>query len=235
MQGKPSVPAAVSWIITHNPAVYECFREKIVNYHALAGKIKPEVEKLTGKRTTINTIVVAIARYSSTIVPLPPSEPMAVLRNARITLASDVVDVTIKGKRQELFQMVKRLADLSSSLNEPSHLFQLSKSIKVIADENEYASIIRPSLDGALIARETTSLSRLEISLSPEVEMMPGFGLFLTELLYREGISIRQTYIGEETVLILGRDDGPKAYETLKQEIDKAREEKPEPVKSRAR
>ena len=227
---KPSIPTVVASIITHNPAVYECFRQKLINYHALAANIKAEVEKQAGKPTTINTIVVAITRFSTTIVEVIKPQPFLVLKDARIMLASDVVDVTIKGKKSELAQVVKRLADLSSSLNEPAQVFHLSNSVKLIADETEYASIIRSSLDKVLIAREITHLSRLDIRLSPEVEVTPEFGLFLTELLYRRGISIRHTYIGEESVLILGRDDGPRAYEVLRQEIDRARATRVEAV-----
>ena len=220
---RTSIPTVVASIITHNPAVYECFKQKLLNYHALAANIKGEVEEQAGKTTTINTIVVAITRFSSTFTGLEKAQPFLILKDARIMLASDVVDVTIKGKKSELAQVVKRLADLSPNLNEPAHLFQLSNSIKLIADESEYVSVIRSTLDKVLIARETTRLSRLDIRLSAEVEMTPEFGLFLTELLYRHGISIRNTYIGEESVLIIGRDDGPRAYGILRQEIDRAR------------
>lgn len=220
---KLSIPTVVESIITHNPAVYECFKQKLVNYHALAANIKNEVEKMAGKPTTINTIVVAITRLSNTVAEVSKPQPFLILKDARITLASDVVDITIKGNKSELLQTVKRIADLSSNLNEPIHIFQLSNSIKLIADESEYVSTISSSLDKVLIARETTQLSRLGVHLSAAVEMAPDFGLFLTELLYRHGISIRDTYIGEETVLILGRDDGPRAYEVLRREIDKSR------------
>jgi hypothetical protein len=108
-------------------------------------------------------------------------------------------------------------------LNEPIHLFQLSNSIKLTADEAEYTTLIRGALGKGHIAKETTKLSRLDIHLSPEVETTPEFGLFLTELLYRHGIRIHQTYIGEETILILDRDEGPKAYEILREEIDRSR------------
>ncbi len=204
--------------------MYECFKQKLVNYHALAAKIKPEVEKLAGKPTTINTVVVAITRLSSSLQGTGPIQPRPslVLKDARITLTSDAVDVTIKGKKPDLIQVMKRLVDLSSNLSEPAHIFQLSNSIKLIADDAEYASVIRPSLDKMLIAGETAKLSRLDIRLSPEAEITPGFGLFLTELLFQQGINIRRTYIGEETVLILERDDGPRAYETLRREIDEA-------------
>ena len=223
-----SIPAVVASIVTHNLAVYECLKQKIVNFHALAANIKPEVERQAGKPASINTIVVALTRFSDTITKVDKPKPLVILREARITLASDVVDVTIKSKKFELFQIVKRIADLASSLTEPIHLFQLSNSIKLIADEREYNSLIRSSLDKILIARETAQLSRLAISLSADVATAPEFGLFLTELLYRHGINLRHTYIGEETILILGRDDGPRAYDILRQAIDRVRTALPE-------
>jgi hypothetical protein len=218
-----SVPTAVASIVTRNQAVYECLKQRIINYHALSANIKSEVESLTGRPARINTIVVALLRFSETIPKVSKPKRQLILREARITLASDVVDVTIKANKSELFQIVKRLAELSSTLNESAHLFQLSNSIKLIADEREYDSMIRPSLDRIHIVRETTQLARLDIHLSPDVENTPEFGFFLTELLYRHGIKIRHTYIGEETVLILERDDGPIAYEILRREIDKSR------------
>jgi hypothetical protein len=222
---RPSIPAVVASIITHNPPVYECLKAKLINYHALAANIKSEVEKKAGKPTTVNTIVVAIMRFSDSVREAEGKSEgaLSVLRAARITLASDVVDVTIKTKKSELLSMVKLIAELSSALNEPVHLFQLSNSIKLTADEAEYTALIRGSLGKGHIAKETTKLSRLDIHLSPEVEITPEFGLFLTELLYRHGIRIHQTYIGEETILILDRDEGPKAYEILREEIDRSR------------
>jgi hypothetical protein len=223
---KPSIPAVVASIITHNPPVYECLKAKLINYHALAANIKSEVEKKAGKPTTVNTIVVAIMRFADSIREADDGEnrgALRILKAARITLASDVVDVTIKTKKSELLSMVKLIAELSSTLNEPIHLFQLSNSIKLTADEAEYVTLIRGALGKGHIAKETTKLSRLDIHLSPEVEITPEFGLFLTELLYRHGIRIHQTYIGEETILILDRDEGPKAYEILREEIDRSR------------
>jgi hypothetical protein len=227
---KPSIPAVVAVIITHNLPVYECLKGKLINYHALAANIKSEVEKKAGKPTTVNTIVVAIMRFFDSIEDVGGGHegPLHVLKAARITLASDVVDVTIKTKKSELLPMVKQIAELSSTLNEPIHLFQLSNSIKLIADEAEYTTMIRGSLGRGHITKETTKLSRLGIHLSPEIETTPEFGLFLTELLYRHGIRIHQTYIGEETILILDRDEGPKAYEILREEIDRSRTATPE-------
>jgi hypothetical protein len=219
----PSIPTVVAAIITRDLALYECFKRRLVNYHAIAASIKPEVERLAGRPTTINTIVVAITRLSDTEPRAGGEKPMNVLKDARITLASDVVSVTISARKSELYEIAKRIGELSAKVSEPTRMFQLSSSIELIADEKEYESLMKSSLESFEITRETKELSRLDIHLSPAAELTPEFGLFLAELLYRHGISIWQSYIGKETVLILNRSNGPLAYEILQEEIDASR------------
>jgi hypothetical protein len=218
-----SIPSVVATIITRDLALYECFRRRLVNYHAVAASIKADVEKLAGRPTTINTIVVAITRLSDANARLVNEKPVTSLMGARIALASDVVSVAIEARKSELYELAKRIGQVSSSLSEPVRMFQLSGSIELIADEGEYGSLIKSALESFEISRETTELSRLDIHLAPAAQLSPGFGLFLAELLYRHGISIRQSYIGEETVLILKRSDGPLAFEVLQGEIDASR------------
>lgn len=218
-----SIGTIVASVVTHDHAVYECLKQKLINYHALASVIKPEVERLAGRPTSVNTLVVAIKRFSDTVKKTDERKPLQILKEARITLSSDVVDVSITTSRAQLFPMIERIAKLSSDLSEPVHVFQLSHTIKLIVDEGEYKSFVRSALTKLRIEKETTQLSRLDIRLSQGVEKAPEFGLFLTELLYRNGVTIRQTYIGEETILILSREDGPRAYEILRHEIDRSR------------
>jgi hypothetical protein len=210
-------------VITSDFALYECFRRKLLNYHAVAANIKAEVERQAGRTTTINTIVVAMARFNDSAAKPGREKPLSVLKGARISLATDVVDVSIRASKSDLYVIAKRIGELSESLNEPIRIFQLSRSIELIVDDRDYQSMIKSSLEGTAITKETMELSRLDIQLTPPVDMASEFGLFLTELLYRHGINIRQTYIGEETVLILERSDGPRAFEIIQAEIDKSR------------
>ena len=218
-QYKVSVQSAVGLIITKNQPIYECIKQKLINYHALAAKIKPEVDKLTGRKTKINTIVVGIKRFSDTIADIEVEEPLNILRDAHITLASRIADVTIKAKKSEFPAILKRITEISSSLNELPHIFQLSNSIKLVADVRDYEAFIRSGLSGWRITKEEMNLSKLSLHLPSKVESTPGFASLITELLYRSGINILNTYIGEETILILDRNDGPRAYEILEREI----------------
>jgi hypothetical protein len=216
---KISVPGAVALIITQNQPIYECIKQKLINYHALATKIKPEVDKLTGRKIKINTIVVGIKRFSDTTADIKLEEPLNILMDAQITLASRIANVTIKAKKSEFPAILKQITEISSSLNETPHIFQLSNSIKLVADAREYEAFIRSSLSEWHITKEEMDLSKVSLHLPSKVESTPGFASLITELLYRSGINIINTYIGEETVLILNRNDGPRAYEILEREI----------------
>lgn len=218
-QERITVPGAVASIVTNNQPIYECVKQKLVNYHAVAAKIKPDVDKITGRKTSINTIVVAIKRFADTITDVILEETLDILKDARITLASQFAGVTIKAKKSEFPIILKQLTELSSSLNEPPHIFQLSNSIKLVVDSDDYESSFKPRLSKWHITKEEMDLSKLSLRLPSEVERTPGFASFITELLYRSGINILNAYIGEDTILILDKSDGPRAYAIFEREI----------------
>jgi hypothetical protein len=216
-----SVPEAVESIVIHNQVFHTSLKLRIVNYHALAKVIKSEVEKLTGKPTTVNTLVVAIKRLSDTLTQgrkehYPPSDT---LRDATITLTSDVADITIRSKKSQFLNILKRIVELSSRLDEPPDLFKSPNFIKLIANEKEYESLIRPELGGGYDIEEMAGLSKLTLHLSRPEKKDSGFALFISELLYRQGINMVHSYIDEDTIILVKKEDAPRAYDILQQEI----------------
>jgi hypothetical protein len=218
-QDRITVQSAITSIITKNHPTYECLKQKIINYHALAANIKPEVEKLTGRQISVNSIVVAIKRFSDTFTNLDFQEPLDILKDTRITLDSRIANVTINAKKFEFPDILEQINKASLSLSESPHIFQLSKSIKLIVDAGDYETFIRSNLRKWHIANEEMDSAKLSLHLASGVEMTPGFASLITELLYRSGINVINTFIGEETILILERTDGPRAYEILDREI----------------
>ncbi|MHB8566506.1 MAG: hypothetical protein ACYC7D_09755 [Nitrososphaerales archaeon] len=198
---------------------------RIVNYHALASVIKSEIEKITGKSTTVNTLVVAIKRYSDTLKEenrkLPPID---VLKDATITLTSDVADVTMRPKKSEFSGILKKIVEISSQLDETPDLFKSSNLIKLVAGEKEYKALIRTGLAKAHVVKEMMGLSKLTLHLSPLAKKNSGFAVFLSELLYRDGIDVTYSHIDEDTVLLVNNGDGPRAYEILQREIFRSKE-----------
>lgn len=213
----PSVPVAVESLVTRNPAIHMCLKLRIVNYHALAAIIKPEVEKITSKPTTINTLVVAIKRFSDSLTEenkkLPA--PLGILRDATITLTSNIADVTLRPKKTEFLGVLKKIVEISSQLDESPDLFKSSNLIKLVAGEKEYKSVIRNELGKSHIAKELMGLSKLTLHLSPTAKRDAGFALFISELLYRKGIEVVHSYIDEDTVILVNEADAPRDFEIL--------------------
>ena len=65
-------------------------------------------------------------------------------------------------------------------------------------------------------AIELVSITRVP----PASEKVPGIASFITELLYRNGVSIIDAFLGyEDIVLIVQEKFVPKAYQALSEEI----------------
>ncbi len=165
---------------------------KLLNFHALAEQIQAEVKEVSGRDASINTLVVAIKRFSDT---MPDGGLVAskVLKDARISLSSGIVDVTIRTPRTQFPAIVKELADAASGLSEFPNIFPLSNSIKLILQGDDYA-LVQGELERYGQVTTQPNVARLTLNLSPRAEMTPGISSYITELLFRNGVNILDAF-----------------------------------------
>ena len=220
---RPTISGVVVDLLTRNHPIYQHIRMGLINYHALAARIKPTVDRITGRDVNVNTIVVIIKRFSDAQSKLGLPLTMSVLRNSKMTLSSGVVDLTITPKREAFITELKRLVELSAELNERPHIFPLVSSIKIIADANDYEKL-KTALKSRYSLKPRLNAAKITIHLSEEAERSPGIAAYITDLLYRNGINIVDAFLGyEEIILILDESDGPRAYTILEEETGKGR------------
>ena len=220
---RPTISDVVADLLTRNLAVNQHLRMGLINYHALASRIKPTVDRITGKDVNVNTLVVLIKRFSDaqSKLGLPPT--MSVLRDSKMTLTSGVIDLTITPKRADFINELKRLVELSTELDERPHIFPLVSSIKIIADANDFGKL-KAALEGQYSLRPRMNTAKLTMHLSEEAEKSPGIAAYITDLLYRNGINIVDAFLGyEDIILILEESDGPRAYTVLEEATGEAR------------
>lgn len=220
---RPTISEVVIDLVSRNHPVCQHIRMGLINYHALAARIKPTVDRITGRNVNVNTIVVIIKRFSDaqSKLGLPPT--MSVLRNSKMTLSSGVVDVTIYPKREAFINELKRLVEISTELNERPHIFPLVSSIKIIADANDYEKL-KTALKARYPLKPRTKTAKITIRLSEEAEKFHGVAAYVTDLLYRNGITIIDAFLGyEDIILILDESDGPRAYTILEEETREGR------------
>lgn len=218
-QNKVTVPEAVREVLSRNYPLYQCLKLKLTNFHSVAEYIKPEVQRATGKPTTINTLVVAIKRFSDMLEKPQYGDPVKTFENSRITLSSGITDLTIKAPKKEFPRIVKELTDASVDLSEFPNIFPLATSIKLIIPTNEYATI-RPRLKHLDIVSSHSDAAKLTVYLPPKSERVPGIASYVTELLYRNGVNIVDAFLGyEDIIIVVEGPDGPTAYDVLSREM----------------
>ncbi len=214
-----SVPEAVREILTRNYPIYQCLKMKLMNFHSLAEFIQPQIQQLVGKETSINALVVAIKRFSDTLSNDKTPDTSRVLKDARISLSSGIIDVTIRVPRTQFSTVVKELSEAANNLSEFPHIFPLSNSIKLILPAEDYA-LVQGTLEHIREATTQANVSKLILNLSPRAEMTPGIASYITELLFRNGVNILDAFLGYGDIIMVVDDrDGPIAYDVLQKEI----------------
>ncbi len=214
-----SVPEAVREILTRNYPVYQCLKMKLMNFHSLAELIQPQVQQLSGREASVNTLVVAIKRFSDTLSNSNSPDASRVLKDARISLSSGIVDVTIRAPRTQFSTIVKELSDAASELSEFPHIFPLSSSIKLILPGEDYA-LVRKKLENLKEVTTQVNVAELTLNLSPRAEMTPGIASYITELLFRSGVNILDAFLGYgDIIMVVDDKDGPLAYDVLLRDI----------------
>jgi hypothetical protein len=192
---------------------------KLMNFHSLAQLIQPQVKQLSGREASINTLVVAIKRFSDTLANDKGPDASGVLKDARISLSSGIVDVTIRAPKTQFSIIIKELSEVWSDLSEFPHIFPLSSSIKVILPGEDYA-LVRGKLEHFREATTQANVAKLTLNLSPRAEMTPGIASYITELLFRNGVNILDAFLGYGDIIMVVDDrDGPLAYDVLQGEI----------------
>src|SRR2546426_12730161 len=190
-----SVPEAVRQILTRSYPIYQSLKMKVVNFHALAELVQPEVKEMTHRDASINTLVVAIKRFSDTLSNSKSPDTSRVLKEARISLSSGIVDVTIRTPRTKFSTIIRELSEVWSDLSEFPHIFPLSSSIKLILPGEDYA-LVRGKLEHLRAATTHANVAKLTLNLSPQAEMTPGIASYITELLLRNGVNILDAFLG---------------------------------------
>jgi len=220
-QKNMTVPEAVRQILTKNYPIYQCLKMKLTNFHSIADLIQPHVQQLTGRKPTINTLVVAIKRFSDTLEEMKSLDPVRALENTRISLSNGIADVTVRAPRAEFPKILNELSEISVTLGEFPHIFPLANSIKIILPSEDY-ELIKKKLRHLNIVTVQPNVAKLSLYLPTNAWDTPGIASYITELLYRNGVNIIDAFLGHgDIIIVVNEPDGHIAYDALRQVAQK--------------
>ena len=210
---------AVRRIVASNRSVYDCLRMGLINYTALAARIRPEVEKLAGGQVNPNTVVVAVKRYADALGGAGAGEEAAdVLRNARISLTDGVMDMRLgadgPGLAGGMAGVIERISRVTSDFD----LFRLPGLTRLVVEDLEGARSAVQSIPGGGDVAVHTGLVRVKITVPGDVAV--DAGALVVDLLRRNGIGYMDAYLGGDGMVItLDEGDAARAYDALRSEM----------------
>ena len=205
-------------ILKEEPFLLEGINDGIINISALSRKILPEINKLTGKKTNKNAIIMAIKRLEIDEVKEHKRRlQRSIKKLGDITVRSGLCDYTFKNSKS----LEHNISKISKEILDNEFGFHtISKGIHetTIIISND----MHERLKKIMVKEETLSyikdLSSITVQLPKESSNVSGLYYFLLSQIAWKGISITEVIsITNEFTIILKNKHVGLAFETLMQ------------------
>ncbi len=212
-----SIPEVVREIITRNRSIYDCMKMDLINYTALAVKIQPDIERILGNSVNLNTVVVAIKRYSDSFEIKEEIKEESVLKNARLSLTDGIMDIKFSTKDSNEINPMEILEKFSKVTNN-FEFFRVSDSFRFLAEDMED---IRQIFSNVSNKEDmfSTGLAKIRISI-PTSQNRSDVVSYVAEVLHTNGIELVNAFFSQDSiVIILNEKNSSRAYDILHSDI----------------
>ena len=213
-----SISKVTEDIINRSPFVREAMTENLINISALARKIKPEVEKGTGKEIKEGAIVMAIKRMTPGVYHRLDLKIKNVIGGiGDFLVRSDLVDFT--------YENSESLRDCQSELiqhirNDKDSFFTLCKGITetTYIMNAKYTEDMKRIFSSERLKAHTIDLSSITVKLPETNTETYGVYYYIMKHLAWEGINIEQVVsTANEFTGIVNSNDIDDAFKILMQ------------------
>lgn len=204
-------------IINRSPFLRESMTEGLINISALARKIQPEIEEMTGKEVKEGAIVMAIKRMSPGLYHKLNVKIKNVLGElGDFLVRSNLSDYTYQNSES----LGARQSELIRLLNSEDGFFALCKGVTettIITSDKHRETIERLFVNERLIA-STQNLASVTVKLPYINTEIYGIYYYILKQLAWEGINIIEVIsTANEFTVLVAQDDVDKAFKILMQ------------------
>jgi hypothetical protein len=222
-----SVPEAIRKILANDYVYMQALTLGIANYTALAERIKPDIERLTGSKVNLNTIVVAIKRFADTLEKKKNMQHensntyLTTTTKAKMSLTGSIIDIDFQKENNDndndaLSSILDGFFEQDSRYN----LFQTDSHFSLLTeDADEIRRMVADAIqkfDGKI----SEGLSKITVSLTPKDQSPYHILSVVSNILYNHQIPIHSAFFtSTEIVLILNDRDAAKAYDLIRMKL----------------
>lgn len=205
-------------LINKSPFLREAMTDELINISALARKLRPEIEEITGKEVKEGAIVMAIKRMTPGLYHR---------LNVKITnVMGDLGDFLVRSNLSDFtFENSESLktkqADLIAEINkENDSFFTLCKGVSetTFIVNTQHEEIIRKMFATERLKSQTTDLASVTVKLPQVNTEIYGIYYYILKHLAWEGINIVELVsTSNEFTIVVKQDDVDKAFKILMQ------------------
>ena len=205
-------------LINKSPFLREAMTDELINISALARKLKPEIEEVTGKEVKEGAIVMAIKRMTPGLYHR---------LNVKITnVMGDLGDFLVRSNLSDFtFENSESLktkqAELIHEINkENDSFFTLCKGVSetTFIVNTQHDNLIKRMFNGEKIKSHTQDLASVTVKLPMVNTEIYGIYYYILKHLAWEGINIVELVsTSNEFTIVVKQDDVDKAFKILMQ------------------
>lgn len=205
-------------LINKSPFLREAMTDDLINISALARKLKPEIEDLTGKEVKEGAIVMAIKRMTPGLyhrLNIKITNVMGELGD--FLVRSNLSDFTFENSES----LKTKQADLIHEINkENDSFFTLCKGVSetTFIVNTQHDDLIKRMFSGEKIKSHTQDLASVTVKLPVVNTEIYGIYYYILKHLAWEGINIVELVsTSNEFTIVVKQDDVEKAFKILMQ------------------
>jgi hypothetical protein len=209
---RDSVADAARRYIESRPSIRDCLRYDIVNFTALARRIRSE----TGLASQ-EAIEIACRRYRRQMAPATADEERlrTVLRASHLQIRTHVAVVTVAGDLEFMERLVTSAERVVAKRTNLVQLFQGPGIVTVLCDDAILSRILTVIPRGSLL-RVQHRLSAVTVESPEEVIDTPRVVGFLAEAIGRTGVNcVEIVSVHTQTLFVLRSTDAVRVFELL--------------------
>ena len=220
-----SVPEAIRRILASDHVYMQAVTLGIANYTALAERIKPDIERLTGSKVNLNTIVVAIKRFADALEKKNTQQDNSTTHltsaKAKMSLTGSIIDIDFQKENNDndndaLASVLDEFFEQDSRYN----LFQTDSHFSLLTEDADEIRRMVASAIQKFDGKISEGLSKITVSLTHDDQSPYHLLSVVSSILYNHQIPIHSAFFtANEIVLILSDKDAAKAYDLIRMKL----------------